>query len=71
MTRTLEARDGWPALRALRAGRLPEADPAALDEAKADVRAAYLDHLRGAPHDALTVKLADRVSNVQRPAGEA
>jgi hypothetical protein len=36
------------------------------DETKAEVRAVYLDHLRGAPHDALTVKFADRVSNVQR-----
>jgi (p)ppGpp synthase/HD superfamily hydrolase len=152
MIRTFEARDGWPALRALWAGKLPEADLAALDEAvaraahwhgdqtrpagepyvthllealrvlvdgvgvtdidvlraavlhdvvedtpctaaevrerfgdrtadlvgwvtipprredetKEEVRAAYLDHLRGAPHDALTVKFADRVSNVQR-----
>lgn len=30
------------------------------------VRAAYLERLRGAPDDAILVKLADRLSNVQR-----
>ena len=31
-----------------------------------EARAAYLDRLRGAPDDAILVKLADRLSNVQR-----
>jgi (p)ppGpp synthase/HD superfamily hydrolase len=150
--RTFEAKDGWPALRARWADRLPEADLAALDDATAfaerwhggqtrpagepylehlleatrvlveavgvtdvdvlraavlhdvvedtactldevrerfgdrvatlvdwvtkpprpegasreEARAAYLDRLRGAPDDAILVKLADRLSNVQR-----
>jgi guanosine-3',5'-bis(diphosphate) 3'-pyrophosphohydrolase len=149
---TFEAKDGWPALRAQWADRLPEADLAALDETVAfatrwhgdqvrpagepylehlleatrvlveaigvtdvdvlqaavlhdvvedtactldevrerfgdrvatlvdwvtkqprregqsreEARAAYLDRLRGAPDDAILVKLADRLSNVQR-----
>ena len=152
MMRTFSAKDGWPALRAGWADRLPEADLAALDEAVAfarhrhgeqtrpagepylehlleatrvlveaigttdvdvlraavlhdvvedtdctldevrdrfgarvatlvdwvtkpprpegrsreEARTAYLDRLRGAPDDAVLVKLADRLSNVQR-----
>ncbi|SEG95870.1 GTP pyrophosphokinase/guanosine-3',5'-bis(diphosphate) 3'-pyrophosphohydrolase [Nonomuraea solani] len=31
-----------------------------------EARTAYLDRLRGAPYDAILVKLADRLSNVQR-----
>lgn len=150
--RTFEAKDGWPALRARWALRLPEADLAALDAATAfaahwhggqtrpagepylehlleatcvlvdavavtdadvlraavlhdvvedtactldqvrerfgdrvatlvdwvtkpprregrgreEARAAYLDRLRGAPRDAIVVKFADRLSNIQR-----
>lgn len=150
--RTFAAKEGWPALRARWADRLPEPDLAALDEATAfatrwhggqtrpagepyvehlleamcvlveavgvtdvdvlraavlhdvvedtacplgeirerfgdrvatlvdwvtkpprpegwsreEARAAYLDRLRGAPDDAVLVKLADRLSNVQR-----
>jgi len=41
----------------------PEPQPG---EEPAGVRAAYLDRLREAPEAALTVKLADRLSNVQR-----
>jgi len=35
-------------------------------ESSAETREAYLNRLRGAPTDALVVKLADRLSNVQR-----
>jgi guanosine-3',5'-bis(diphosphate) 3'-pyrophosphohydrolase len=35
-------------------------------QTREEVRAAYLTRLRGAPDDALLVKLADRLSNVQR-----
>ncbi|GAA1938349.1 HD domain-containing protein [Kitasatospora viridis] len=35
-------------------------------QSRAEARAAYLDRLRLAPEDALLVKLADRLSNVQR-----
>ncbi len=35
------------------------------DQDPASVRAGYLERLRGAPEAALTVKLADRLSNVQ------
>ena len=38
----------------------------AAGETRAEVRAAYLARLRDAPEDALLVKLADRLSNVQR-----
>lgn len=40
--------------------------PRRADQSKQEVRDAYLDRLRGAPDDALMVKLSDRVSNVQR-----
>ncbi|MFC5824843.1 HD domain-containing protein [Nonomuraea insulae] len=41
--------------------------PAAAEgESREEVRAAYLARLRDAPADALVVKLADRLSNVQR-----
>ena len=36
------------------------------DQSRQEVRAAYLDRLRSAPDDAILVKLADRLSNVQR-----
>lgn len=36
------------------------------DESREQARAAYLDRLRSAPDDAVLVKLADRLSNVQR-----
>ncbi|GAA3363037.1 HD domain-containing protein [Saccharopolyspora gregorii] len=35
-------------------------------ESREQVRATYLERLRGAPDDAVVVKLADRLSNVQR-----
>lgn len=35
-------------------------------QSREQARAAYLDRLRGAPDDAILVKLADRLSNVQR-----
>jgi len=35
-------------------------------ESRDEARAAYLDRLRSAPEDAILVKLADRLSNVQR-----
>lgn len=35
-------------------------------QSREDARAAYLDRLRSAPDDAILVKLADRLSNVQR-----
>ncbi|MFD7900876.1 HD domain-containing protein [Kitasatospora sp. NPDC059747] len=41
-------------------------DEPAEGRSKAEARAAYLDRLRHAPEDALVVKLADRLSNVQR-----
>lgn len=40
--------------------------PRAEGESREEARAAYLERLRRAPDDAILVKLADRLSNVQR-----
>lgn len=40
--------------------------PAREGEGRAYARSAYLERLRGAPDDSILVKLADRLSNVQR-----
>jgi (p)ppGpp synthase/HD superfamily hydrolase len=40
--------------------------PRAQGQSREEARAAYLERLRGAPDEAIVVKLADRLSNVQR-----